>query len=81
MVLLLLHFIYISLTLNLGETVIYCGLEELFLHGNIPISLHYSDIFGARAVFGADASHIFPQCVLAVIPVTGDVITVMVTRA
>ena len=33
--------------------------------------LRKSNIFGARAIFGMDASHIFPQSVLAVIPLIG----------
>ena len=32
-----------------------------------------SNIFGARAVFGIDASHVFPQSVLSVIPLIGGV--------
>ena len=31
-------------------------------------SLHGFNIFGARAVFSMDACHLFPQCVLALIP-------------
>ena len=38
-------------------------------------------IFGARAVFSMDACHLFPQCMLAVIPLIGDVTDVVVTRA
>ena len=40
----------------------------VFLH-----RLCKSNIFGARAVFGMDASHVFPQSVLSVIPLTGSV--------
>ena len=43
--------------------------------------LHESNIFGVRAVFSMDAYHIFLQCVLAVIPLIGGVISVVVTRA
>ena len=37
--------------------------------------------FGARAVFSMDACHLFPQCVLADIPLIGGVTGVVVTRA
>ena len=40
-----------------------------------------SNIFGARAGFCMDASHDFPQSVLAVIPLIGSVIGVVVSRA
>ena len=39
------------------------------------------NIFGVRVVFGMNASHIFPQSVLAVIPLIGSVIGVVVSRA
>lgn len=59
---LLFYFIYISLTLNLGETVIYCGFVELFFSvGASLCSLCEFNIFGARAVFSMDACLIFPQ--------------------
>lgn len=34
-----------------------------------------------RHVFGMNARHILPQCLLAIIPLIGDVIGVAVTRA
>ena len=34
-------------------------------------SLHGFNISGARAVFGMDACCLFPQCVLAIIPLIG----------
>ena len=40
-----------------------------------------SNIFGVRAVFGTDVCHIFPQGVLAVVPLIGGVFGVVVTRA
>ena len=42
--------------------------------------LHVSNIFGVRAGFGVDDSHIFPQSVLAIIPLIRGVIGVVVTR-
>ena len=43
--------------------------------------LRMSHVFHARAGFGMDTSHIFPQGVLAVIPWTGGVVGVVVSRA
>ena len=37
--------------------------------------------FGVKAVFSVDACHLFPQCMLAVIPLTGGVTDVVLTRA
>ena len=37
--------------------------------------------FGVRAVFSMDACHVFPQCMLDVIPLIGGVTGVVVTRA
>ena len=48
--------------MNLGETVIYFGLEGVFLCGSISVLLCVSNIFYMRARFCMDASHIFPQC-------------------
>ena len=42
--------------------------------GAFLCSLHESNIFGARAVFGMDACHIFPQGVLTIIPLIGGVL-------
>ena len=60
MVPLLFHFTFISLTLNLGEKIIYCGLKGLFYVGGIPVQLGESNIFGVRAGCGVDAFHAFP---------------------
>ena len=46
--------------MNLGETVIYCGLKGLFYVGGIPVQLGESNIFGVRAGCGVDAFHAFP---------------------
>ena len=56
-------------------------LKGSFYVGASLRSLHESNIFGVRAVFDMDACHVFPQCVLAVIPLIGGVIGVVVTRA
>ena len=37
--------------------------------------------FGARAVVSVDACHLFPQCMLAIIPLIGGVTVVVVARA
>ena len=47
--------------MSLGETVISCDLEERFYEGASLCRLCVSSVFGERAVFGMDASHIFPQ--------------------
>ena len=57
--------------MNLGGTVTYGGLEGCFYVG---VSLHrlcVSSVFGAVAGFGMDFSHVFPQGVLAIIPLMG----------
>ena len=56
--------------MNLGETVTYCGLEGVFLCGRVPIWT-VSNAFGRRAGFDEDASHIFPQGVLAAMTLVG----------
>jgi hypothetical protein len=37
--------------------------------------------YGARAIFGMDACHLFPHCMLPIIPLIGGVTGVVVTRA
>ena len=44
-------------------------------------SLHGFSIFGARAVFSMDACCLFPQYMLAIIPLIGGVTGVVVTTA
>lgn len=67
--------------MNLGETVIYCGLEGLFFYVGVSLSrLYESNILGVRAAFSVDARHIFPQDVLTINPLMGIVIGVVVTR-
>ena len=43
-------------------------------------SLCEFSIFGVRAVFSMDACHVFPQCVLAVIPLIGGETAVVMIR-
>ena len=38
-------------------------------------------VYGARAVFGMDACHLFPHCMLPIICLIGGVTGVVVTRA
>ena len=42
--------------------------------------LYASDIFVARAVFDLDASHVFPQRMLALSPLIGSVTGIVVSR-
>ena len=56
-------------------------LKGCFYVGMSLCSLNESNIFGAKAVFSMDDCHVFPQCVLALIPLIGGVIGVVVTRA
>ena len=50
---------------------IYCGLEALFLCGNIPGETVWVQYFCCEGCFGMDACHVFPQSVLAIIPLMG----------
>ena len=56
-----------SFSMKLGETVIYCSLEAVFLCRSTPVYTE-CNIFGAKTVFHMDTSHIFPQSMLDVIP-------------
>lgn len=62
--------------MSLGETVIYYGLEVVFLCRSILCRLCESIIFGVKAVFDIDASHIFHQSVLVnlIVGVVGVVV-------
>ena len=68
------------MTMSLRETVIYYGLKGCFYVRVSLCSFHESNIFGERVVFRMDAYHIFSQCVLAVIPLKGGMIFVVVMR-
>ena len=54
--------------MSLGETIIYCGLEGYLYMQAAPCSLCGFNIFGMRAVFSMGACCLFPQHVLAIIP-------------
>ena len=43
--------------------------------------VYKSSIFGVRAVFGMNANHIFPQSMLVIIILIGNVICVVMSRA
>ena len=62
--------------MNLGETVICCDLEGAFYVGASLCRLCVPSVFGARVEFDVDASHIFPQSVLATITLIGSVVDV-----
>lgn len=64
--------------MNLEEAVIYCDMKRCFSVAASLGRLCESSIFGAKAVFGMDASHIFPQRALA-IPLIGAVTGVMIS--
>ena len=53
--------------MKLGETVTYCGFEEVFLGGSIPMQTALPNTFGGRDRFDVNASHVFPQGVLATV--------------
>lgn len=57
------------------------ALKNCFYIGASLYSLHESNIFGTRAVFGVDAYHTFPYGVLGLVPLVGDVFGVVVSRA
>lgn len=59
--------------MSLGETIIYCGLGRLFLYGSIPVYPMCLQYFVARVVCNMDSCCIFPQYVLAIIPLIGGV--------
>ena len=45
-----------------------------------PCVDYVPNIFGVKADFGMEASHIFPQDVLAIVPLIGVVVVVIVSR-
>ena len=57
--------------MNIGKTVTYCALEGVFLCGNVPKKTVCDQCLGRRARFDVDTSHIFPQGVLAAVPLAG----------
>ena len=65
-----------SASMNLGDTVIYSGLEGVLLCRQCV-----SSVFGVKAGFGMDAGHIFPQSVLTIFPLIEDMVGVVISRA
>lgn len=65
-----------SASVNLRETVIYCGLEVVFLCGSIPVLAVCVQCSWVRADFSMVASHLFSQDVLAIILLLGGVVGV-----
>lgn len=66
--------------MSLGESIIYCGVGGLFLWGSVlvcPVGVIFL-LWGL--FFSIDAWQHFCQCVLAVIPLMGAVIGIVVTR-
>ena len=55
---------------ELGETVTYRGLEEVFLCGMAPYRLRAQCLCG-RAVLDVNTSYVFPQGVLAAVTLVG----------
>ena len=66
--------------MNLEESDIYYGLGGVLL-GECPCVDYKSNIFGVKAGFSMDSSHVFPQSVLAIVPLIAIVIGVGVFRA
>lgn len=62
--------------MNLGE-LSPVVLKGCFYMGAFLYRLCESNMFGVRIVFGTDASHIFPQSVLSIIPL---IVGVVVSR-
>ena len=56
-------------------------LEDCLCMGAYQYSLCGVNIFGVRSVFSVDASHLFPQFVLALIPFIRGVTCVVVTKS
>ena len=44
-------YLIFSVSKNLGETVIYCGLESVFLCGNVPVQTVYIQCFRCKGWF------------------------------
>ena len=59
--------------MNLGETVAYCGLKGCSYVGISLCRLCVPSVSDGGAGFDVDASHVFPQSVLAAITLVGGV--------
>lgn len=67
--------------MNLGETVIYYGLEKLFFYAEVSLYRQRAyDIFGVRSVFCMHAVHIFFSA-CSITPWIEDMIGVLAIRA
>ena len=67
-------------SLDVGETVIYFDLKGQFYVGASQCSLSECNNYTVRAVFGMEACHLFSLCVLAIIPLLGGAIGVVLNR-
>lgn len=75
--------------MSLEETIIYCGLGggHYFYVGMSLCILYMFNVFGVRAVFGVrdvfsvDACHLYPQCMLTIISLTGDMTDGLMTSS
>ena len=66
--------------MSLGDTIILYGLEGYFYVAASQCSLCQCNNFTVRTVFGMDACHLFSLCVLAIIPLLGGAIGVVLNR-
>ena len=65
--------LYFSCSVSLEETVTFRGLGGLFVCGVVPVWVVWVPEFPYAGVFGVDVCRRLPQCVLAVVPLTGGV--------
>ena len=63
---------YFSGFMSFGDTVIYCGPEGFLIWECSCVASVSLMFFCVRAVCSMDACHIFPRCMLAIIPLTGE---------
>lgn len=59
----LIHFVYVFLTLSLGKTTIYCSIVGPLIWGSPWVAVWVYSSFVVRAVFGLNSCSLFPQCV------------------
>ena len=67
--------------MNLGEILSTVVLKGHSYMRPLLFRLCEPKIFGTLGVFGMDSRHIFPQGVLVIIPLIGDVICTVVTES
>ena len=58
--------------MSLGEATTVFLVRYLYVRSSL-YSLHGFNMFGVRIIFSMDACCLFSQCMLAIIPLTGDV--------